>query len=267
MLVDILRPIAEWVLAIVGGLLPKPFWRRLDPPLPIFRTAGASGIATLMAGFAIGVDGFLDFTRAMADVHNAWMLKNVSAGCSGPDCAANAYRIAMVPYGVSAVTLFAYLFLTPLGLFSTYLAASGLLRAVSAFVGDPRADFLLSGAYWATTSLARSTRARRDRGAREKLEGPEVRDVLGTGEWAGLPVDYVVIASRLKPEWTSGAIILSSADWYRLGAPVDREVDGHLRTLYPLTRLEVTEVVRRGIEYELPRLSPRYARKRSPSHV
>jgi hypothetical protein len=176
--------------------------------------------------------------------------------------------VALVPYGVSAVTLFAFMFFTPLGLFSTYLMLSGLLRATSAYVGDPRSDFLLSGLHWAAATSVASFRARRSRVAREEREGAELPDVLGTGEWAGLPVDYVVISSRRKSaEWSAGAIILSSTDWYRLGTPIDREIDGHLRTLYPLTRLEVPEVVRRGIEYELPHLPPRYARKRSSSHV
>jgi len=68
----------------------------------------------------------------------------------------------------------------------------------------------------------------------------------------------VVIASRRKPEWTKGAIVMTSSDWYRLGEPVDREVNGALRTMYPLTKLEAVEVVRRGIEYELPSLMRKF---------
>jgi len=90
-----------------------------------------------------------------------------------------------------------------------------------------------------------------------------VPDRLVTGESAGLTADYVVIASRRKPEWEAGAIILTSTDWYRLGAPIDAEMENGLRTLYPLTKLDAVEVVRRGIQYELPRLSTR----RSTRHV
>jgi hypothetical protein len=227
------------------------------------RAAAVSGLVTLTIGFALGFDGFLDFATRSADTHNAWMLQNLSAPCASADCATQPLRVALVPYGVSLVTLFAFLFFTPLGLFSTYLVISGFLRAVSAWVGDARGDFLLSGFLWAFASTMSAGRVRLNREARERKEGPEVADVLGTGEWAGLSADYVVIASRRKPEWTAGAIILSSADWYRLGVSVETEMNGRLRTLYPLTRLETPEVVRRGIQYELPRLSPRYARRRA----
>jgi hypothetical protein len=251
-----------WLLAIPAGVLPKRLWRQLEPPLPIVRSAGASGIVTLVTGFFLAVGGFLSFATRSADLHNDWMLRNISIGCPGPSCSDHAYRVALVPYGVSAVTLFAFLFFTPLGLFSMYLVLSGLIRALSAFVGDPRGDFLLSGAHWAAATSAASFRARRAQAAREELEGVEVPDVLGTGEWAGLAADYVVIASRRKSEdWAAGAIILSKSGWYRLGNPLESDIDGHLRTLYPLTKLDVPEVVRRGIAYELPHLSPRYARR------
>jgi hypothetical protein len=35
----------------------------------------------------------------------------------------------------------------------------------------------------------------------------------GSRRWAGLDVDYVVLASRRKREWEAGAIILTSSDW------------------------------------------------------
>jgi hypothetical protein len=33
---------------------------------------------------------------------------------------------------------------------------------------------------------------------------------------------YVPLASRRKPDWAEGTIILTSAEWYRLGAPFDQ---------------------------------------------
>jgi hypothetical protein len=253
-LLAIVFPPLEWVLAIVAGIAPNRLWRRLEPPLPITRAAIQSGLVTLVLGFTLGVDGFLDFSTRSADLNNGWMLKNVSRFCPPGSCGAS-NAVALMPYGTSALTLFAFLFFTPLGLLSMYLVLSGFTRALSAWVGDPRGDFLLSGLFGALSSSSAAGRSRVARAAREREEGPEVDDVLATGDWAGLRADYLVIASRRKPEWTAGAIILSSADWYRLEVPIEATIDGRLRTIYPLTRLETPEVVRRGIQYELPPLS------------
>jgi hypothetical protein len=38
--------------------------------------------------------------------------------------------------------------------------------------------------------------------------------------------------------------------WYRLGEPVERTVEGHLRTLYPLKEHNDLEVARRSVRYE-----------------
>jgi hypothetical protein len=69
--------------------------------------------------------------------------------------------------------------------------------------------------------------------------------------------DYVVLASRKKPDWTAGAIIITETEWYKLGVPFDIETPAGLRTAYPLSKMETVEVLRRGIRYELPRLSRR----------
>jgi hypothetical protein len=122
---------------------------------------------------------------------------------------------------------------------------------------DPRGDFILSGIDWMLHTSRERLAALRQQAAREKREGIETPDVLATGEWAGLNADYVVISSRQKPEWTAGATVMTATDWYRLGDPLETELPEGLRMLYPLTKLEATEVLRRGIVYELPRLTRR----------
>ena len=99
------------------------------------------------------------------------------------------------------------------------------------------------------------------RAARERLEGPDAPDVLRTGTWAGLDVDYVVLAARRNAEWEPGAIVMTSIDWYRLGAPLDVETPAGLRAAYPLKKLESVEVVRCAIQYELPRLGKDASRR------
>ena len=92
--------------------------------------------------------------------------------------------------------------------------------------------------------------------------------MLRTGDWAELHgVDYVVLSARRKPDWHAGAIVLTSTDWYRLGVPFDMETPAGLRTAYPLTKMETVEVVRRGIQYELPRLIPSATKTRKHENV
>ena len=156
---------------------------------------------------------------------------------------------------MSLLTLFIYLFFTPRGLFSTYVVVSGALRAISGYLDDPSGDPILTGIHWAATTTFEKNRRERRQIARQRLEGSETPDVLQTGAWAGVPeVDYVVLASRRKAEWDASAIILTASDWYRIGVPFDIPTPAGVRTAYPLKKMDTVEVVRRGIQYELPRL-------------
>ena len=237
---------AWWIGALLVCAAPRRVWDRIDPRFPLRRAATAGGFLTLVVGFFFGVDQFLKFGGALADANNAWMLKR----------AANDPGAPIAVYGLSVVTLFIFL-LTPAGLLSGYLVVSGAARAISAAVEDPRGDPLISLAHWFATTVWTRNREDRRRLARERLEGPDAPDVLRTGEWARLHgVDYVVLSVRRKPEWKAGAIVMTSADWYKLGVPFDMETPAGLRTAYPLTKMDTVEVVRRGIQYELPPLRP-----------
>ena len=244
------------MLALVAGLLPERVWPQLDSRLPLGRAAFLSGILTLAAGFFLGFTGFLRFLAATADANNRWMLGQLNVGATD--------AVALVPYAFSGFSLFYYLLLTPLGLFCTYLVVSGSLRAISGFIDDPRGDFLLSFVHWAATTTWTRNRAERARIARERQEGPEAPDVLQTGAWAGVDADYVVLSARRKAEWTAGAIVMTSGDWYKLGSGFDVETPAGLRIAYPLTKMDSVEVVRRGIQYELPRLQRSTQKPRRP---
>lgn len=63
--------------------------------------------------------------------------------------------MSMVPYGISVLTLFIFLFVTPTGLLAVYLVTSGTVRAVAAYtdVDDARGRFRVSDAHWAWTTL------------------------------------------------------------------------------------------------------------------
>jgi hypothetical protein len=224
-----------WMAALVVCAAPRRVWDRIDPRLPLRRAATAAGFLTLVVGFFFGFDQFLKFAGALADSSNTWMLKRAANDASAPVAA----------YGLSIATFFIFL-LTPAGLLSMYLCVSG---------ADPRGDPAISLAHWTATTLWTRSIDERTKIARERQEGADAPDVLRTGEWAELHgVDYVVLSARRKPEWTAGAIILTSTDWYKLGVSFDMPTAAGLRTAYPLTKMDTVEVVRRGIQYELPPL-------------
>jgi hypothetical protein len=235
--------------AVALGIVPRRYWSRLDPPFPMTPAAFLSGTATVALGLTVGIPGYFTFATQLASANNNWMLRQIA----GPATAATE-SAGLVPYGMSVLTLFIYVFFTPSGLMSTYVVASGFVRAVAGWFDDPHGDLVLTLLDWLVTAGARNQKDGRLKKEREALEGPEAPDVLKRGRWAGLDSDLVLLSSRRKPEWDKGAIVMSGDDWYRLGAPFDMKTPAGLRTAYPLTMLQTVEVVRRGIVYRLPPL-------------
>jgi hypothetical protein len=144
---------------------------------------------------------------------------------------------------------------TAAGVSSLYLIATGWIRIIAWYVDDAWGDPLLT---IGDALVRRSWHRGRERAAkheRESREGAEVPDVLMTGADAGLPdADLVVIASRRKPGWDAGAIVVTDEQWFTLGAAVEQQMPGGWRTLYPLAELHHHEVLRRAVQYTLPKL-------------
>ena len=65
-------------------------------------------------------------------------------------------------------------------------------------------------------------------------------------------VDLVIVASRVKPGWNKGTVVMSATKAYRVGTVEERTIAGRLRTLYPLTEHKDLEVFRRTVHYDLP---------------
>ena len=79
--------------------------------------------------------------------------------------------------------------------------------------------------------------------------------MLVTGTSAGVAdADFVVIASRRKPDWDKGAIVVTDDKWFTLGTPFEQQMPGGWRTMYPLKELHHHEVLRRAVRYTLPPL-------------
>lgn len=139
------------------------------------------------------------------------------------------------------------------GWLSLYLGATGFVRAVAAWLEDGFGDPVLT----MIDSGARAGVARRQArvGVRQRIarEGPEVPDRVVSGAKMGMAGGHlVIVASRPKPGWDPGTIVITQYGAYRLGKVEERIVAGRLRTLYPLTAHTDQEVFRRVVDYALP---------------
>jgi hypothetical protein len=242
------------LLAVPAALLPRHYWNSLET-LPVERAAPVSGILTFVSGFFVGGRGLLSYLNRAASASIDATFELAARQSRGEAPAAP----DVTTWDLQKLSIFsfvAFFLFTPLGLLSLYLIFSGAARAVSSWIGQPVGDPLLTGidGLWKRTS--RRVRTRRATAARVRAEGPEVPDRLYTGDWAGLQgVDFVVVSSRRKADWTRGTFVITSDKWYTLGEPFDLQLPQGLRTVYPLTEQKVTEVLRRGVQYELPPLS------------
>lgn len=232
-----MRAALDVLAGLVAGFLPRRHWPRLDLPIEDWATLG--GMVTLLAGCAWGITGYF--------VHMARVLESAF----------------FVPSPYMLASYLGYLFVTPRGLISLYLVASGLARAVSSWTGEPFGDPILTGVDTVlhrtrTTSAARSVQA-----ARTTAEGADEPDRRYPGAWADLPeVAFVIVAARRKADWTAGTFILTADGWFTLGQPFDRPMPQGMRTVYPLAPLTTMDVMRRGVAYELPPLRPSVPRHR-----
>lgn len=268
---ELLGLFARAALAVPAGFLPAPFWRRWEDRLPISSLAFLSGVATLAIGFWMGVNGYLRYTERLSSEAVALIVKT-QKGEYNPEARAPRERgvgaqeddpqqsdgprpvLTGLPFNPLAPLIFALT--TTTGLASSYLFLTGMYRAVTAMVEDPRGDPVLSAVCGLLVRRSRKIKEARMRAAREAREGPEMPDLLLTGEGAGVPgVDYVVVASRRKLGWEPGVFVVTDKGWFRLGRPFERELLEGLRTFYTLTALRDHEALRRYVTYELPLLT------------
>jgi hypothetical protein len=231
------RGLVAYPLAILAGYLPRRHWESID--LPIANMALASALLNFLGGAALGITGYFEFMARVLE-ERLW---------TSP------------PFMI--YVFISYVFVTPRGLFSLYLVASGLVRYGSWFVGEPIGDPVLTLADSLSRRLRTSTRQRSDRNARLALERDDEPDRRYDGAWAGLDgVDFVIVAARRKPGWTKGTWVITGEGWFTLGEPFDRPMPQGLRTVYPLLlQTNTLEVLRNGVSYELPPLRSASQRK------
>lgn len=237
---------ARLAIAMAASLVPYRHWHRLPSNLPVEAGAFASGIATTMAGAAIGVPGFLAHAQAAtslaidSQLHKAFT--DPAAGYSQG-----------LSQGFAGLSIFTFLLLTPLGWLTTYLVVTGTIRGVAAYLDDFVGDPMLTGVDLVVSRVFSQRAARKAIEAREAAEGPEIADRVVTPDAAGIPgCDFVIVASRRKDGWERGVAVLTDEGCYRLGDPIERTINGRLRTLYPFTEHRDFEAIRRSVRYVLP---------------
>jgi hypothetical protein len=240
------RGAVTFVGAMAAAWLPLRHWNRLPVTFPMNTAAFVSGIATLFAGMAIGIPGFLEHAHATtslaidAQLHEVF--RNPDAGYSQG-----------MSQGFAGLSLFTFLLLTPPGWLTLYLTITGAIRAGAAWFDDPVGDPILTGLDAIVSRQRGESAARRAHADREAREGPEIPDRVVSSAAAGIPnCDLVIVASRRKAGWERGVAVFTPDKVYRLGAPVEQTVAGRLRYLYPLTEHADHEAIRRSVQYEIP---------------
>jgi hypothetical protein len=248
--------VARFAAAVgCAALAPRRLWARWNGPLPMGAASTVAALSTFLAAFAVGIPGFLRYAaQAGSAVSDAMLLTGHAVNTGHAPLAAMPGS-----HAVSLFSLFAFVFLTPLGWLSLYLCLTGLYRAVGAAVGEPLGD-PLAGLVDGLLLRRRERRAAEEAAAsRAAQEGAEVPDVLLDGRAGGAPeAAFVVVASRVKPGWDEGAFVMAPEAWFRLGRPFDQRYPDGLRRVYPLIVPGAAEVIRRRVSYELPALSDRY---------
>ncbi|HUE85972.1 MAG TPA: hypothetical protein VMO26_07815 [Vicinamibacterales bacterium] len=244
--------LAYFVAALFASFLPARHWSRL-PSLPISRAAPLAGVMAFLAAALLGIVGFLTYTDDVIRNTGALQIAIAERQVKGelPETTA----VSAGPMAVALLSPLAFLLFTPAGQLSAYFGATALIRTVAWIADDPMGDPVLT---MIDAVAARGTErfsTGHQRRVRERMEGVEVPDRLYPGSWARIKdVDFVIVSSRRKPEWTKGATVITKDAWFSLGEPFELHTIDGLRTIYPLTRHRDGDVVRRSVEYQLPPL-------------
>ena len=230
--------------AVAAAMLPRHYWATFERSLPVHNAVFAASLLTLLAGAALGITGFMAHLAEVTSANNDLYME-AARHARGDEIP--------LPSGLSGLSLFTFIFLTPQGWVSTYLTVSGLLRTVGSQFDDPHGDLLLTAVDAGVRRAISHTSAKAREEQRHRLEGPRVRDRALNGEKLGMPeAEVVVIASRIKEDWDHGTVVLSDEGEFRVVGIEDRTIDGRLRRLYALQRHTDLEAFRRTVHYAFP---------------
>jgi hypothetical protein len=225
-------------LATVLAMLPRRYWPALAPIAPVERYAFAAGLVTFLAGMAVGIPGFLAHLIEQVSLTNQVLVNHVD-----PE---KINRNMM--WGLSGLSFFTFMFLTPQGWVTQYLGLTGFVRAAGAAFDDPHGDAILTLLDAGVRRLWTAAIRRGEQENRELLEGPDGPDRIARGTHLGMDAALVVVSVRRKG-WDLGTVLVSDDGAHRVVAVEDRTINGNLRHLYGVNPHEDLEAIRRGVAY------------------
>jgi hypothetical protein len=248
------REALRFIAGVFVGILPRHYWDRFEGRTAPQVAAGA--VVTILAGAAIAIPGFFAHAGDVSVRNNRALL--AAAAKQDPATTPPHLQVSTTTLAAaSALSWLTFVLLTPAGWISTYLVASGSLRAIGAASDAPLGDPLLTAIDKGLRTSRTRRRAKRAAKDLTKRQGLEVPDRVRTGAEAGVPgAALVVVSSRRKEGWTAGTVVLTSSGAYRIVSIEDRVIGGVLRHLYGLVPHDDLEVFRRVVPYELPGRRP-----------
>jgi len=250
-----LLSVVTWILGVAGATLPKRWWPMLDDYIPVTESASIAAILTILIAGVIGVPGFISHVTEQVSLNNRAILAAAEDQASRP---ASAETVSERDWGrmfvgVSGLSVFTFIFLTPAGWASTYLGISGTWRGIAAAVDDPFGDPILTGLDSLVRGGVRRIRSDVTRTRRETLEGPAVADRVVRGPDIGVAeAELVIVCARRKPLWDVGTVVDTGEHWFRVSSIEERTIGGRLRTLYGLTEHRDSGAIRRAVRYDMP---------------
>lgn len=239
----------ESLVGIFRCFLPVRYWQEMR------RGAYLSILLTAALGVRIGYAGFFELAQKTGEDGAKLALKvgGPGGGVKGMD---QTTAVAAALQG-SALVPFAFFLFTPMGWLADYLFISAVFRGISLAGDHPWGDPILTVIDNVVRGKRADSLAKRQAAERELAEGPEVPDqILECRKFAGKDADFVVVASRRKEGWTLLTTVIADSVRLRIGDPLERNVNGLLRTCYPLKVIRDLQVDRRIVHYEWPKDAP-----------
>jgi hypothetical protein len=239
----------ETFVGVFRCFLPVRYWDDMR------RGALVSVLVTLTFGTIIGLKGLLAYmAQPAAQAAKVALEVGASGGVKG---LGQEQQMVAALTGSPLIAALAFFLFTPTGWLADYLFLSAIFRGVTLAVDNPWGDPILTGLDYAVRGQRTEYRARKDAEARELAEGPRVPDqILECRKFAGKEADFVVVSSRRKEGWTLATTVVADGVRLRLGDPLEKTLDGKLRTCYPLKVIRDIQVDRRVVSYKWPRDAP-----------
>lgn len=239
----------ETLVGVFRCFLPVRYWDDMR------RGAIPSIIITLAGGTIVGLKGLLAHMVGPArEAARIALEVGATGGVKGLD---QTDQLVATMTGSPLIAALAFFLFTPTGWLADYLFLSAIFRGVTLAVDNPWGDPLLTAIDHVVRDRRAEHRARQEAEAREAAEGPVVPDqVLECRKFAGNEADFVVVSSRRKEGWTRATTVVANGVRLRLGDPLEKMLEGKLRTCYPLKVIRDIQVDRRVVRYRWPRDAP-----------